>query len=103
MFDWCVGIWVWVCLGVGVLVSPDAVLTTASCLNLVLEHEEPTVRIHGESDTSFTISDVFFHPSVNFEMVRTRNIRNTKVENSVMYDSGYRRHRLIVRKWFGLV
>ncbi len=89
-------------MGVGVLVSPDAVLTTASCLNLVLQHEEPTVRIHGESNTSFNISDVFFHPSVNYEMVRTRLIRSTKVENSV-YDSGYQRHRLLLRKWFRLV
>ena len=95
MLDWCVG--------VGVLVSPDAVLTTASCLNLVIEHDQPTVRIHGESNKSFTISDVFFHPSVNYEMVRTRNIRKTKVENTVMYDSGYQRHRLLLWPWVRLV
>ena len=67
-------------------ISPDAVLTTASCVKQFLEEtvgenntpaegeakldfEGVFVKILGDFDSELSISDVLYHPSVNFDMV----------------------------------
>jgi hypothetical protein len=67
-------------------ISPDAVLTTSSCVKQFLEEtaDESNTSVEGESnldfegvfvkvlgdfDSELSISDVLYHPSVNFDMV----------------------------------
>ena len=67
-------------------ISPDAVLTTASCVKQFLEEtvdennmsaegeskldfEGVFVKILGDFDSELSIADVLYHPSVNFDMV----------------------------------
>ena len=82
-------------------ISPDAVLTTASCVKQLLEEtadenntpdegeskldfEGVFVKVFGDFDSELSISDVLYHPSVNFDMV---SFERTKVLFQILWSS----------------
>jgi hypothetical protein len=86
-------------------ISPDAVLTTASCVKQFLEetvdknntsakttHQGESkldfkgvfVKILGDFESELSISDVLYHPSVNFDMV---SFERTQVLFQILWSS----------------
>ena len=82
-------------------ISPDAVLTTSSCVKQFLEEtaDENNTSVEGESkldfegvfvkvlgdfDSELSISDVLYHPSVNFDMV---SFERTQVLFQILWSS----------------